>query len=75
MRVKLNDVGKENGELELWANGKSMFVVDGLVIRNSEDGLVWGDQMQTFFGGMAIQLWYRIRTEDIIRLDARVVHT
>jgi hypothetical protein len=51
MRVKLNDVGKENGELQLWANGKSMFSVSGLVMRTTESARIWGNQFQTFFGG------------------------
>ena len=50
-RVKLNDVGKENGELELFVEGKSIFKVDGLVYRNSNSGKIRGIQMQTFFGG------------------------
>lgn len=50
-RVKLNDVGKENGELELFVEGKSIFTVKGLVYRNSDSGKIRGIQMQTFFGG------------------------
>ncbi|KAI0738028.1 hypothetical protein C8Q80DRAFT_292160 [Daedaleopsis nitida] len=49
-RVKLNDVGKENGELELFVEGKSIFTVNGLVFRNSDSGKIRGIQMQTFFG-------------------------
>jgi hypothetical protein len=51
MRVRLNSVGKEDGELQLWANGQSMFSVGGLVLRTSDDARIWGIQMQTFFGG------------------------
>ncbi|RPD55684.1 hypothetical protein L226DRAFT_448466, partial [Lentinus tigrinus ALCF2SS1-7] len=50
-RVKLNDVGKENGELELFVEGKSIFTVKGLVYRDSDAGKIRGVQMQTFFGG------------------------
>jgi hypothetical protein len=50
-RVKLNDVGKPNGELELFVNGKSVINVDGLVLRSSGAGRIRGMQMQTFFGG------------------------
>ena len=50
-RVKLNDVGKENGELELFVEGKSIFTVKGLVLRTSSQGKFQGIQMQTFFGG------------------------
>jgi len=50
-RVRLNDVGQSNGELELFVNGKSVINVDGLVLRNSAAGKIRGLQMQTFFGG------------------------
>ncbi|OJT02033.1 hypothetical protein TRAPUB_7567 [Trametes pubescens] len=50
-RVRLNDAGQENGELELFANGKSVVSVGGLVLRNSSAGRIRGIQMQTFFGG------------------------
>ncbi|KAI0648436.1 hypothetical protein C8Q79DRAFT_905886 [Trametes meyenii] len=50
-RVRLNDAGKENGELELFVEGKSIFNVKGLVFRDSDAGRFRGIQMQTFFGG------------------------
>ena len=50
-RVKLNDVGKANGELQLFVDGKSVVNVGGLVLRNSADGRIRGMQFQTFFGG------------------------
>ena len=50
-RVRLNDVGQENGELELFVDGESIFTVSGLVLRNSDAGRFHGIQMQTFFGG------------------------
>jgi len=51
MRVKLNDKNQDNGEIELFANGKSVVSVDGLRIRDSGAGLFRGLMMQTFFGG------------------------
>ncbi|KAF5324676.1 hypothetical protein D9611_004090 [Ephemerocybe angulata] len=51
MRVKLNDVGQANGELQLWANGESKINVKGLVLRTSRNGRIRGMQWQTFFGG------------------------
>ncbi|PSR70871.1 hypothetical protein PHLCEN_2v13233 [Hermanssonia centrifuga] len=51
MRIRLNDAGQQNGELELWANGQSVINVGGLVLRDSDDGRIRGIQMQTFFGG------------------------
>ena len=50
-RVKLNDVGKANGEIELFVAGKSMFSVSGLALRDKSSGRIRGMQMQTFFGG------------------------
>ncbi|CDO71910.1 Polysaccharide Lyase Family 14 protein [Trametes cinnabarina] len=50
-RVRLNDVGKQNGELEVFFNGKSVINVGGLVLRDSSSGRIRGIQMQTFFGG------------------------
>lgn len=51
MRVRLNDVGQENGELELFSNGQSVINVGGLVLRDSDAGRIRGLQVQTFFGG------------------------
>ena len=51
MRVRLNDVGKQNGELQLWANGESVIEVGGLVLRNGDAGKIRGLMFQTFFGG------------------------
>ena len=50
-RVRLNDVGKANGELELFVDGESQFTVSGLVLRTADAGRIRGIQMQTFFGG------------------------
>ncbi|KAI0781510.1 polysaccharide lyase family 14 protein [Trametes elegans] len=50
-RVRLNDPGKANGEIELFVEGKSVFVVPGLELVTSNKGRIRGIQMQTFFGG------------------------
>jgi len=50
-RVRLNDPGKANGEIELFVGGKSVIHVDGLILRDSSAGKIRGIQMQTFFGG------------------------
>lgn len=50
-RVRLNDAGQANGELELFFNGQSVINVTGLVLRDSDLGRIRGIQMQTFFGG------------------------
>ncbi|EKM83147.1 hypothetical protein AGABI1DRAFT_34922 [Agaricus bisporus var. burnettii JB137-S8] len=50
-RVRLNDPGKANGEIELFVNGKSVINVKGLTLRDKGQGKIYGMQMQTFFGG------------------------
>ncbi|KAJ7740244.1 hypothetical protein DFH07DRAFT_905486 [Mycena maculata] len=62
-RVKLNAVGCEDGELELWVDGKSVINVSGLTFRDSEHSRIKGGHFQTFFGGaypreMLIELNY-----------------
>jgi hypothetical protein len=59
-RIKLNDVGKNNGELELFVNGESVIDVKGLTLRNSAVGRMRGIQMQSFFGGMLFCLFFVI---------------
>ncbi|TFK22687.1 hypothetical protein FA15DRAFT_595660 [Coprinopsis marcescibilis] len=50
-RVRLNDAGKANGQLQLFVNGKSVINLGGLILRDSAAGRIRGLQMQTFFGG------------------------
>jgi hypothetical protein len=50
-RLRLNDVGKSNGEIEVYANGRSVLKVDGLQIRANAAGRIRGIMMQSFFGG------------------------
>ncbi|KAL4254391.1 Alginate lyase [Abortiporus biennis] len=50
-RVRLNDAGQANGEIQLFVAGQSVINVGGLVIRNSTEGRFRGMQFQTFFGG------------------------
>ncbi|EAU81856.1 alginate lyase [Coprinopsis cinerea okayama7 len=50
-RVRLNDVGQSNGEIQVWANGQSVIDLKGLQLRTSSSGNFRGMQMQTFFGG------------------------
>ena len=50
-RVRLNDAGVANGELELFANGQSVVSASGLTLRNATEGRIYGIQAQTFFGG------------------------
>ncbi|KAI0355136.1 hypothetical protein OH77DRAFT_1403497 [Trametes cingulata] len=73
-RVRLNDPGKENGELELFVNGKSVVNVGGLVLRDSSSGRIRGIQMQTFFGG-SDSSWASPVDQDIYFSDFSVAIT
>ncbi|KAH9856817.1 hypothetical protein C2E23DRAFT_749919 [Lenzites betulinus] len=52
-RVRINDLGQENGEIEVLINGIPALSATGLVLRTSEgpDARVQGLHFQTFFGG------------------------
>lgn len=50
-RVKLNDPGVANGELELFVDGQSKIHAKGLILRKTADSCVQGMHWQTFFGG------------------------
>ncbi|KAI0317483.1 hypothetical protein OF83DRAFT_1121141 [Amylostereum chailletii] len=53
MRVRLNDEKQANGQIEVFADGKSVVKATGLVLSPDEDGrnLFRGMMFQTFFGG------------------------
>ncbi|OBZ65906.1 hypothetical protein A0H81_14112 [Grifola frondosa] len=52
-RVKMNDVGHANAEIEVCVDGVSVILVTGLILRTEEgpDSRVQGLHFQTFFGG------------------------
>jgi len=50
-RVRLNDAGQSNGQLTVYQDGKQIFDLDGIVLRQSDAGRIRGIQMQSFFGG------------------------
>ncbi|EJD40739.1 hypothetical protein AURDEDRAFT_69685 [Auricularia subglabra TFB-10046 SS5] len=50
-RIKLNTFGKADGEIELWANGKSVIHATGVVLRAVETTKIRGIEAETFFGG------------------------
>ncbi|TFK31671.1 polysaccharide lyase family 14 protein [Crucibulum laeve] len=70
-RVRLNDVGEANGELELFVNGKSVINANGLIFRDSDSGRIRGIQMQTFFGGSQPK-WATPRDQDTYFADLSV---
>lgn len=53
-RIKLNDVGKKNGQVRLWVNGASAIELYNVSLRESEDSIIQGMEFQTFFGGKSM---------------------
>ncbi|KAI0320561.1 hypothetical protein OF83DRAFT_567460 [Amylostereum chailletii] len=51
MRVKLNAIGVEDGEVEVYVDGKSVIHATGLSLRDDPTSHVKGMHFQTFFGG------------------------
>lgn len=51
LRLKLNDANVQNGEEELFVNGKSAIKLDNLLISADPQTRIWGIMAQTFFGG------------------------
>ena len=50
-RVRLNDAGRANGEVELFVDGASVSKTSGIIIRDGDEGKIRGLQVQSFFGG------------------------
>ncbi|KAF8064992.1 polysaccharide lyase family 14 protein [Lyophyllum atratum] len=50
-RVKLNDVGQMNGEIEILIGGESKVSLKGLQLRGDEAGRIRGAMVCSFFGG------------------------
>lgn len=50
-RIKLNDIGQNNGEFQVWANGVEIMNIVGLSFRSDDTSRVRGCQIQTFMGG------------------------
>lgn len=63
-RVKLNEVGVSNGEIEIWFDGMPVALVRDLEIRAVESHRIEGMLQDTFFGG-ADPSWAHPRNETI----------
>ncbi|RXW21823.1 hypothetical protein EST38_g4045 [Candolleomyces aberdarensis] len=70
-RVKLNDPGRSNGELQLWVNGRSVIDIKGVVLRDSGAGKLRGIQFQTFFGGSTSD-WASPKDQEVYFSDLSV---
>ncbi|KAH6919229.1 hypothetical protein BKA70DRAFT_1089281 [Coprinopsis sp. MPI-PUGE-AT-0042] len=73
-RVRLNDPGQSNGEIQLFVNGRSVLEVKGLVLRDSGSGKIRGIQAQTFFGGSKPE-WASPKNQDLFFSDFSVAIT
>ncbi|KAH9857475.1 polysaccharide lyase family 14 protein [Lenzites betulinus] len=73
-RVRLNDVGQANGELELFVEGKSIFTVPGLELVSAPEGRMRGVQAQSFFGG-SDSSWATPKDQDVFFGDFSVAVT
>lgn len=53
-RVKMNTVGKADGEIEVYIDGRTVILATGLILRDegAPDSYVQGMHFQTFFGGI-----------------------
>jgi hypothetical protein len=58
-RVRLNDAGAQNGELELFVGGESMFSVGGLVLRDAAAGRIRGIMVQ-------VRVPVAVRSNDVV---------
>ncbi|KAI0333233.1 hypothetical protein GY45DRAFT_1368496 [Cubamyces sp. BRFM 1775] len=63
-RVRLNDLGEQNGEIEVFIDGNSVLLATGLVLRTQEgpDARMQGLHLQTFFGGSSPE-WASPKTQ------------
>lgn len=59
-RIKLNDAGQQNGEMQVIANNNTVINLKGLAFRDSDKGRFQGIQMQSFFGGELLYHHYCI---------------
>lgn len=50
-RVRLNDVGQANGEIEIFVNGESVIKATGMTLRRNGSGRIRAALVQSFFGG------------------------
>ncbi|GLB38112.1 hypothetical protein LshimejAT787_0411630 [Lyophyllum shimeji] len=50
-RVRMNDHGKHNGEVQVWVDGESKISLHGLCICDAKEAKIKGMHFQTFFGG------------------------
>ncbi|KAG8784444.1 hypothetical protein FRC12_018710 [Ceratobasidium sp. 428] len=50
-KITLNDIGKANGVVETYLDGKKVHTVNNMVIRSQKNSMPRGAMIQSFFGG------------------------
>ncbi|KAG9121294.1 hypothetical protein FRC07_002789 [Ceratobasidium sp. 392] len=50
-KITLNDIGKANGSVETYLDGRKVHTVDGIMIRTRKNAMPRGAMIQSFFGG------------------------
>ncbi|KAG9074293.1 hypothetical protein FRC06_010787 [Ceratobasidium sp. 370] len=50
-KITLNDVGKANGSVETYIDGKKIHTVEKVIIRTHKNAMPRGAMIQSFFGG------------------------
>jgi len=73
-RVKLNDAGAQNGELEVIVDGQTMFNLNGVAFRDSDNGRFDGYIFQSFFGGHDPS-WASPKNQDVYFKDLSIAIT
>ncbi|ETW74606.1 polysaccharide lyase family 14 protein [Heterobasidion irregulare TC 32-1] len=83
IRVKMNHVGRENGEVEVYIDGTSVLRATSLVLREDPASRIRGMHFQTFFGGNKPdwaspkhqRAWFASITGAIVQPEPEVHHT
>ncbi|KAI0264193.1 hypothetical protein BC834DRAFT_884177 [Gloeopeniophorella convolvens] len=79
IRAKLNDVGSQNGEIEVFVDGQSVLRVDGVALCDDAAARIRGGHFQTFFGGHTQEwasprdqkVWFASISGAVLRPNAR----
>ncbi|TFK22711.1 alginate lyase [Coprinopsis marcescibilis] len=70
-RVKLNDVGRANGEMDLFVDGRRVLGARNIIIRPGAEGKIQGVYFSSFFGGSTPD-WATPKDQDIYIADVSV---
>jgi len=71
-RVKLNDVGQMNGEIEVLINGESKVSLKGLQLRGDDKGRIRGAMVHSFFGGSSDTKFQSTKNQEAYFWDFKI---